>query len=490
LQYYRYQDYNNAEKYLRQVILADRHHPLAFHYLGRLLFEKKRFQEGETIMKMALENYLPPEAYAKYYDSIQFRFFPDTCMSNYVLHAQYPIVEDKLRFGLLYERWGHLTEAENMYRQIIEGMQAEKQAWLRLGNLLETTARYADAEALFKNYSLRDTVQGIRELNAFYGRMMKAFPDKGEWYYKAGDLLYGLAKKDPGKYSYDKKMIDEYSDSVVFVDENRRRKMPKLINPLVNGAVLENETDTIEVAGKIEQPFTDGIEFFTMAAERMQADEDIIVDVNYKTGELYVWQGLPGHALSYFEKYIEARPGNANARSKLIELYAGMQRYREAIVQLDSLKKRQEINLTDQLLLAKYYMHDGRFSAADSLLKAAEKNYPYVLAGIIELKGKLQFLSGHYKEALVLYQQLAGMNKNDAFTSYTMARLYAKLGRSSEAWQWLEASLNKGFNYSFVLRTDMSFTSLRKTGKWLSLLNRYHMKEYGQEAVPVEQTEN
>jgi hypothetical protein len=90
----------------------------------------------------------------------------------------------------------------------------------------------------------------------------------------------------------------------------------------------------------------------------------------------------------------------------------------------------------------------------------------------------LQLLSQHPKEALVFYQQLYNENKNDPLVMYSISRLNAKLGNDAEAFKWLELSLKKGFNYSYVLQFDPYTESLRKSAKWASLLKGVAMKTY------------
>jgi uncharacterized protein HemY len=61
---------------------------------------------------------------------------------------------------------------------------------------------------------------------------------------------------------------------------------------------------------------------------------------------------------------------------------------------------------------------------------------------------------------------------------YAMATQYAKSGNQNEAWKWLEESLKKGFNYSWVLKFDPSWKDFRNSKKWNDLVNRFPKKEY------------
>jgi hypothetical protein len=85
-------------------------------------------------------------------------------------------------------------------------------------------------------------------------------------------------------------------------------------------------------------------------------------------------------------------------------------------------------------------------------------------------------LSNHPTEAISFYKELLKMNKDDHLAMYSIARLYAKLDNTTEAWHWLEASVNKGFNYGYALKFDSLFVNLRKSSKWNALAMRIPLK--------------
>ena len=65
---YRDEDLATAEKAFKKVIELDHKNPLAYHYLARLLTDLQRWKEGEIILKLAIENYLPYNQFINYND--------------------------------------------------------------------------------------------------------------------------------------------------------------------------------------------------------------------------------------------------------------------------------------------------------------------------------------------------------------------------------------------------------------------------------------
>ncbi len=477
LRCYQLYDWINAENNFREAIALDKKNPLAFHYLGRLLYEQKRFEEGEIILKMAIANYLPANAFYQYYESANsYNFWLyNECADKMIRASYYDQQEDLFMLALLYENWNYFTEAENIYREMITDSVGGQQAYLRLDSLLETTGRYADAETLLIKYRFQNKILGERELNSFYARMINLFPGKVEWYYKAGNFLFDLIKSNPDGFIYDKKMIDEVANSEIFVTPLRTFPKRPWQNP--NVYILTPPYPQLEAASSIVHPATDAINYLLYAADLTQ-DDDELADINYKIGELYVWQGLPHKAYTYYQKAVDLKPANASLRLKLIDTYSDTYHYQDALAQLDTLYNRKEINLSKHLLLAKYYMQAGRFAEAETLLKDAQKIHPYNQMEITDLKGRLQLLSGKAKEALEIYKQLLADNKKDSMIMYGIGRINAKLGNKAEAWKWLEAALKNGFNYSYVLLFDPLFDSLRKSANWKILLSQFKFKDY------------
>ncbi len=463
-----------AEEKFKRVIAIDKSNPLAFHYLGQLLFKQNRWQEAAIILNYATQYFLDTVAFAIYFDSVQKRMPPSLdkeCISLVFKQASYPRSYDHYFLAKLYENWNHFTEAEAHYRILIGQDPAFIGPYHQLWTMLENIGRYQDAEKVIEMFIPANSRMAKNELNNFYKRTLRRLPEEGSWHYKAGQFLYHVVAEDPGVYFRDFKTIfpDDTEPSLL----NSRLARPSGVMVKLPGL-----DSTIELAPVISTPLSDGIEYLLTADTLLAKDDYVLADINDKMADLYVWQGLPEKAFAHYQKSVDLQPGNSGTRLKLIDCYATTWQYRNALVQLDSLVSKKEINFEKQLLFAKYYIHAGRFKEATPLLAGAKAIHPYKVPEIADLDARLHLLSKEYGSAIKLYRNLLADDVAAASTMYNLARLYAKTGKNTDAWKWLKRSLDNGFTYSFVLKSDPFWDKFRQQRQWKQLMQDTNFKTY------------
>ena len=474
LQSYEMENFTTAEEKFKRVIALDKSNPLAFHYLGKILFKQNRYQEAAIILNFAVQYFLDSTALAVYLDSMQTKTPPSPnqdCVSLMFWHGAYPAIFNHYFLAKLYENWHHFTEAEVQYRILISREPDFIGAYHQLWNMLEKIGRYQDAEKVIEMFIPVNSSLAKNELNNFYQRMAKRMPEEGSWHYKAGQFLYRVVAADPDRYYKDFKTIlpDETEPSLV----DRGVARPSGLRVLLPGI-----DSMIVLAPPVTTPLSDGIRYLLTADSLLARDEDALADINDKVADLYVWQGLPEKAFVHFQKSVDLQPVNSGTRLKLIDCYASTWQYRSALVQLDSLVSKKEINFEKQLLLAKYYIHAGRFKEAAELLAGAKAIHPYEVPEIADLDARLHLLSKQYEDAIKLYRKLLAYDGSDAGTMYSLARLYAKTGQTKDAWQWLKKSMDNGFAYGFVLKSDPLLENLRNGTQWKQLMQHTGFKTY------------
>jgi predicted Zn-dependent protease len=474
-------DTANAERKFKEVIALDKSNPLAFHYLGRILYFQKRWEEAAIIFDLAIKYYLGDSAFNRYCDSAGKRLRTTKskdCIISDFRGDIYDKIQDHFFAGRMYDRWNHYNEAEAHYRTIIDMNPQYIDGYYLLWTMLEKMGRYKDAENIVIGYFTNDKFRGARELNQFYKRMLNRYPDSGDWYYKSGLFLYHLCAEDPEGYQDDKKktMADTHIERYFIAMGDPTR--PGIVVPSDETANMPGILESYNYSNNIIYPRTEGIAYLKMADSLLQQDDDAVADINYKIGDLLVWQGVAQDAVSYYKKSVDLKPDNANTRLKLVDICDTIYQFSNALDQLDSLSRRHEINFDKQVLLAKYYIHESRFAEAAVLLKDAQQIHPYKIAAITDLNGRLRLLSKQPKQALVYYTNYLAMNPADASTMYTIARINAQAGNSSDAWKWLEMAMNHGFRYGWVLQFDTVWDSYRKQPKWSDLQKSFPAKTY------------
>jgi tetratricopeptide (TPR) repeat protein len=462
-----------AEKEFKKVISLDKSNPLSFHYLGKLLYLQKRYAEAEIILKLALQYHLDKTKFNQYLDSGS-RLLPGSkskaCIVKLFSDFYYPALDDHYFLASLYEKWNHFSEAEMHFRAIISLDSLSIAGYYKLWTLLEGMGRYKDAEEVIRRFMAicPDKKTGESELYAFYKRMLKIYPDDGDWNYKTGIFLYHLAADNPDEYPDDKKTVTPDTNDEVFSTMPESKYLHFAIPCL---------DEFYTTAPTINLPRNEGIVYLLKADSISTFPEDEIADINEKIGDLYTWQGLPERAIPHYKKSIDFQSGNASVRHKLVDVNDASYHFQDALVQLDSLYNHNEINFQKMILMAKYLIHSGKFEDAKQLLAGAERIHPYKIPGIFDLNGMLLLLSGHEKEAMVFYKKLLELNGSNNGLEYTMARLFASQGNIAEAWKWLETAANNGFNYSYVLQFDNYMDNLRKTKKWDPFIERINKEK-------------
>jgi tetratricopeptide (TPR) repeat protein len=230
----------------------------------------------------------------------------------------------------------------------------------------------------------------------------------------------------------------------------------------------------------------DGIAYLQRAAQLI-SEKETLTDIHFKTGNIYLWAGSKKMAYPYFERSLSLIPDNANARLTLVDIYNSLHRNRAALNQLTYLNDSNQVNLPKRILFARYNILAGNFEKADESLDKTEDYVPYIIPEINNLRGLSGMLANKPTQAIDFYtksRDAKGANAN-WYTSYSLARLYAKTGNVNEAWKYLQLAIKAGFNFGYVLQNDSYMEGLRNTAKWQTTISTISMKKYKRTAPPV-----
>lgn len=474
-----YLDNNFAEAELKwkKVIELDATNPLVFYWLGKMLFDQKRLKEADLLFNFAVDYYLDDDVLKLYADSLmKYSAYnaDSSCFHQNFMTGKYKPEENHYFLADLYEQRNDYAKAENQYRILIEYDKKFIGPYKRLWQLLEKIGRYNDAEAILFQYLSVNYKPGAYELNAFYQRVTKVFPDDGYWHLKAGLFLYEFAAASDKNFKQDKKMI--------FPDEKEPENfLQKNMTPddYSNSPVKLPGTEKVIVFERpINTPFTDGIRYFLHADSLIGAEEAISASINDKTGDLYLWQGLPSYAAVHYQKSVDMLPLNSSVRNKLIDVYDGLYQFSNASINLDTLTARNELTFEKQLLQSKYFIHSAKYLEAESNLIEAEDIYPYASSVINDLFGRLYLLVGNSKDAIKYYLQYLELLPGDSCAMYSISRIYAMQKNKTKAFEWLTKAINHGFNFSWVLGADPAMNGLRSTSKFKNILAKQRFKQY------------
>ncbi len=493
LQTYQDKDYKNAVRIFKKVIALDKENPLVFHYMGKIFYDQQKWEEAELMFKYAIDYYLGEEDFNRYCDSVIKKTkypYPHDCFESFFKGSHYDNIEDYFFIATVYESWSHFEEAETYFRKSIELRPQWIDGYAKLWMMLEKLGRFTETEKVIQSYSLIDKERSERELNEFYRRVIKLFPNNGDWYHRLGLLLYSRAEQHPRGDYFDtiihfpvinKELFIDFdiynrfqTDPTLFIGDKNSQTSPQSID-LINlrerpaGVQIPGTKESISLANAIYTPRKDGIEFLVKAADLI-TEKETVADINFKIGNIFVWSGSKKQAYAYYDKSIQLIPENAAARLRIIDVCKATYKNRAALKHLDYLYDSAKINFPNRMLLAEFSIHAGQFAKAKKILGEAESIHPYIVPEIADLNGRLQLLSNQPQQAIPFYQAYLNSIKEDKyFTQYTIARLYAQMKNTKEAWKWLKLAMDNGFGYYWVLKYDSVWNNYRNLPQWKQL---------------------
>jgi tetratricopeptide (TPR) repeat protein len=355
--------------------------------------------------------------------------------------------------------------------------------------------RYTEAEKIIQSYAGYDLDRSGRELNAFYRRTIEQFPENGDWYYRLGLLLYERAPFQSRAQYFDTIIWFPKLNKEVFIDLDTYSKIggdmswdimingsPKVVpkedirEPFAS-VIVPGIQEIIPLADAIYTPRKDAITYL-IKADSLLTETDVKADINFKTGNVFVWSGSKKQAFPYYTRSVELSPDNASARLNLVDVSQAIYNNRAGLEQLAYLYDHKQINFPKRMLYAEFAIHAGEFDKAETLLTEAQAIHPYVVPGTFDLLGRLFLLSQRPDRSVIWYNEYLNTKANDPHTLYTIAKLYLQLNNSKDAWQYLEKAMKNGFNYKYVLNTDATWNSFRKNAKWTNLLKKYPLRDY------------
>lgn len=507
---YQKKDTANAIRMLKKVIGIDTKNPLAFHYLGKIFYEQKKWEEAELMFNFAMMFNLDADSFEKYCDSVIKSVnyaYPHTCSENFFRKHYYKRIEDFYFVAHVYESWGHYAEAETMYDSIRTLEPDKIGGYIKSWRLLEKTGRYTEAEKRINEFRAFNTERTDKELNAFYRRAIDHFPDGNrDWAYRLGILLYNHAKA-PGPDNYLDRIVwfpklnkEIFVDSTVLwlinssddykvtgvsetsngdyrkelqelnVNDNKKNEKNNVLPGDEYNVILPGTNEDIMLAKDINMPRIDGIHYLLKAAESI-SEKEILADIQSKVGDIHVWAGSNKQAYPYYAKSVELTPGNANTRLQLVDAGVAIYKNKATLAQLNYLYDSGQINFPKRMLLAQMTMYAGQFERSKKILDEARQIHPFNHDAFAELNARIKLLSNKPDETIAAYKNyVTEINPLDAGSYYTIARLYAAKHNSAEAFRWLKQAINNGFSYAYVLELDPWMSDLRKKSEWKKLV--------------------
>lgn len=467
LNYLDEEKYLEAETAFKKVTHTDSRNPLAFHYLGKIMWQQKRWQEADVYLNYSIECYMEEKNFNTYCDSLKkYITNKDSCIENNFRKAYYGRQEDYFLLAETYLNWNHFSEAQDQYEKILAMDPSSTGAYYKLWSLMEQLGRHEDAELVLYRYKQSNYENGLRELNAFYKHITALLPASGEWLYKAGNFLYYEALLRPELYT------GEYFENYPDTDISNYKKDVLLSDNLAGGHrqsfIIPGLDERVFYSDRVKNPKGQSIIYF-LKADSLLSDTGRLAAVNEKIGNLYVSLHATGRAFPYYQKALDFSSQNSGLRLKLVNALNENYYFQDAKKQLDTLYSKGEINFGNLLLMSDYMIRSGEFDSADVRLSKAKKIDFLQKPAIDKLYEKLYFSSKKYDSALVYYTKHSQQSPHDPYIMYTIAKIKYAQNNKEESYAWLENAIKAGFDHYWVLLYDATWADERNTAKWKAL---------------------
>jgi tetratricopeptide (TPR) repeat protein len=186
--------------------------------------------------------------------------------------------------------------------------------------------------------------------------------------------------------------------------------------------------------------------------------------------------GKPDEAVSWIKRSEELDPLSPLISANVGQILYYARRYDEAIIQCEKALELDPNYAMAHIHLGQAFIQKGRYPEAIKELQTAiagSDQNPEVIA----ILGYAYAAAGQRHEAEKVIQQLTALSHHRYIPSYSVAVIYAQLGRKDEAFAWLEKSYEDHAPHLLSLRVEPTLDSLRSDPRYGRLLQRVGLSQ-------------
>lgn len=464
-------DYKEAEKYFKKIILIDPKNSLVFHYIGYIKWKQKKRDEAAVYLNYAIQYYMDDNTFNEYCDSVKkYIQNKNTCINNVYRASQYDKLSDYFLLADVYENWNHFSEAEKIYKDAILINNNYKPSYYKLWRLHEKNGKYEEAEKVLLTYNVLFK-DGINYLNQFYAKATETFPNSAYWQYSAGNFHYEESFAHPQLYY--EKIEDENLDYDILHRSNSIN-ISKVDNTDVK--IIGTE-ELVDEGYFLDSPKQKAIDYFEHA-KNMITDKKILADIYEKTGDLFFALQKNENASFNYDSAILYKSDNASTRIKYIHSLNANYVFDKALIQLDTLYARHQIDYNTLLLYIKYKILSSNFIHIDSTIEYTKTLQPYDIPKLNQYLALNYYLQKKFDEAEKYYEINLKNNIDKSSTLYTLSSIYYMQNNKQKAFDYLSKAIENGFNYYWVLHNDVIWSGEMNNVKWQEIVKNIQPKPF------------
>jgi tetratricopeptide (TPR) repeat protein len=371
-----------------------------------------------------------------------------------------PALKMQLARALASDR--QFPEAEQIYRQLIDGDKTLVQVYNELYRVYLLQNKTAEAEQTLKtgaannpkqigfllmlasHYSnLQRHDEMVATLNRIKGHAKdfdRAYLVVGDFYVRNGDFAEalnqykeGMAADPKQKTSYQKRMIE------VLMRQHRRSEAAD-----INAAILKDNPKDSDARGLQASLLLDRGEV-QKAISELQAVVNAAPDnfvARYNLGRAHIARGEWEQARQQFTEAIRERPDYLSARLALAQLQVMRTEFEPALKSVAAILQIDKNNAPARMIEAAALMGERKYAEARQLLEAVRQANPNAPEIDFSL-GMMAMKEGNLKEAEGIFRKAYAANPNDARALVGMVEVLAAQGHYDQAIQVLQSELAK-----------------------------------------------
>jgi len=413
--------------------------------------------------------------------------------------------------GNIYARRGAYSEAETLYRKAIELQPAYGMPYYNLAVALMDQKKYDEARAYLEKARHLDPgfveiYIGIGNIDIAQGKSDQAL----EAYRKALDLspeqpqvqisigkIYADKKDfDQARAHFERALAQDPSNAELLVnigkllqDQSRPRQALKYYQRAVAADPdtamahfdMANVYVTLENYEKAERHYREALRL-----------DPALLEAHTNLGFLLAARGDTAEALAQYRAAIALDPGYANAYNNIGNILAGQKQFESAItnyqeaIRIDPKFEEAHVNLGIALLrLGDAKGARRQFEQALQLnpsnpgalqgmkiLQSDEQAPGHVSPSELHQQALEHARKGEYQAAIKRFKDILAMMPSEPGTCYNIACMYAKMGDSAAALEWLERAIQNGYDNWDAIENDPDLSGIRQTEGFKALLKK------------------
>jgi tetratricopeptide (TPR) repeat protein len=394
----------------------------------------------------------------------------------------------------MYERLGYMADALSIAKgfTLAEEFTEAIMGWQQMARLHEVNGHYESAWQCWQTYKQQVLIKSIQltdkykmwyyddrrmlgVVDDFLLRMLEVSPMDTLWLQRAGTYFYEVVASSPADYIYNDSAAEKEFDGLPSGNRGLKNWVKKEVAHSFEEANLIWKP-------RAPFPYKNALRYLKLANESTIGAENLYTSFGMMAN-LHKWAGNTDKALENLRAQLLIMPHDAQVMLEVALKLQELKQTYASFLYLDTLFGLQKLKPVFWPTFGIWAVYANHKASWQSLLQTASQFYYSTNDSLYYIQG-IGYLLTQPEKAIPFFTQKMARWMTDAEVKYTVACIYAKLGKSKMALQTLRKALNAGFEYGHVLMNDTTWLKYRNRSSWKKMISGYSFKEYAAGQMP------